>query len=168
LDPGPRRRGASWESFGAFFSRPQRLTWRRDGEDLDEMRFWFDADPRMLEAVQGTAGSSPLERCTEDGRCVPETPRLLIGGQGVSGNGFVDNAEYREWIWRTFEARAVDQETAAIAQVAYTNGVPFIAFRGLSDLAGGRDGPNRARHFATLAAGNAARAALSSLEAWKP
>ena len=85
----------------------------------------------------------------------------MTGGQGVSGNGFVDNAEYREWIWRSFEASAVDQETAAIAQVAYTNGTPFIAFRVLSDLAGGRDGANQARRLAGLAAGNAARAAAA-------
>jgi adenosylhomocysteine nucleosidase len=168
FDPGPRRRGASWESFGAFFSRPQRLTWRRDGADTDEMRFWFDVDPHMLESAQRTAGSSVLERCTPEGRCAPAPPRLVTGGQGVSGNGFVDNADYREWIWRTFEASAVDQETAAIAQVAYTNGVPFIAFRGLSDLAGGRQGPNRARDLGRLAAGNAARAALALLDQFDP
>jgi adenosylhomocysteine nucleosidase len=167
FDPGPRQRGSTWKGFGAFFSRPQRLTWRRDGADVDELRFWFDADPRMLEAAQRAAGSSALERCTPDGRCAPDAPRLVTGGQGVSGNGFVDNAEYREWIWRSFEASAVDQETAAIAQVAYTNGVPFIAFRGLSDLAGGREGPNRARDLACLAAGNAARAALAFLAAWE-
>jgi adenosylhomocysteine nucleosidase len=167
FDPGPRRRGSSWESFGVFFSRPQRLTWRRDGTDVDEMRFWFDVDPRMLEAVRRAAGSSALQRCTPEGRCAPAPPRLVTGGQGVSGNGFVDNADYREWIWRTFEASVVDQETAAIAQVAYTNGVPFIAFRGLSDLAGGREGPNRARALRGLAAGNAARAALAFLEAWE-
>ena len=61
----------------------------------------------------------------------------------------------------------MDQETAAIAQVAYTNGAPFIAFRSLSDLAGGRDGPNQARQLAALAAGNAARVALAFLEAWE-
>jgi adenosylhomocysteine nucleosidase len=167
FDAGPRLRGSSWEGFGAFFSRPQRLAWLRDGVEADEMRFWFDADPRMIEAAQRAAGSSSLERCTPDGRCAPEAPRLVIGGQGVSGNGFVDNADYRDWIWRSFAASAVDQETAAIAQVAYTNGVPFIAFRGLSDLAGGREGPNRARHLGGLAAGNAARAALAFLEEWE-
>ena len=167
LDAGPRLRGSSWESFGAFFSRPQRLTWQRDGVDVDEMRFWFEVEPRLLETVQRAAASSALEQCAPDGRCAPKAPRLVTGGQGVSGNGFVDNADYRRWIWRTFEARAVDQETAAIAQVAYINGSPFIAFRGLSDLAGGRDGPNQARELADLAAGNAARAALSFLEAWE-
>jgi adenosylhomocysteine nucleosidase len=167
FDPGVRLRGSTWDAFGAFFSRPQRLTWLRDGVDTDEMRFWFEADARMLAAVRRTARSSALEQCTPAGRCAPAAPRLVVGGQGVSGNGFVDNAEYREWMWRTFAARAVDQETAAIAQVAYTNGVPFIAFRGLSDLAGGREGPNRARHLGGLAAGNAARAVLAFLEEWE-
>jgi adenosylhomocysteine nucleosidase len=167
FDAGPRLRGAGWEGFGVFFSRPQRLTWLKDGVDADEMRFWFDADRRMLEVAERAVGSSALERCTPDERCAPKAPRVVAGGQGVSGNGFVDNADYREWIWRSFEASAVDQETAAIAQVAYTNGVPFIAFRGLSDLAGGREGPNQARDLAALAAGNAARAALSFLEAWE-
>jgi adenosylhomocysteine nucleosidase len=167
FDAGPRRRGSSWEGFGAFFSRPQRLTWHRGGVDVDEMRFWFDVHPPMLETVQRAVASSALEQCAPDGRCAPNAPRLVTGGQGVSGNGFVDNADYRRWIWRTFEASAVDQETAAIAQVAYTNGTPFIAFRGLSDLAGGRDGPNQARQLAGLAAGNAARAALAYLEAWE-
>jgi adenosylhomocysteine nucleosidase len=167
FDAGPRRRGSSWESFGAFFSRPQRLTWKRGGVEVDEMRFWFDVAPRMLETVRRAVASKALERCTTDGRCAPKAPRLVTGGQGVSGNGFVDNADYREWIWRTFEASAVDQETAAIAQVAYTDGTPFMAFRGLSDLAGGRDGPNQARQLAGLAAGNAARAALAFLEAWE-
>ena len=88
---------------------------------------------------------------------------MHVAGHGVSGNGFVDNAEYREWIWTTFEAHAVDMETAAIAQVAYGNDVPFIAFRGLSDLAGGHDGQNRARTFARLAAANAAAAVVAFL-----
>lgn len=168
FDPGSRRRGATLEGFGAFFTRPQRLTLRRGGEEIDELRLWFDAAPDLLAAARRAAESTALERCSLEGRCAPEAPRLVVGGQGVSGNGFVDNAEYREWIWRTFEAKAVDQETAAIAQVAYTNGVPFIAFRGLSDLAGGRDGPNRVLHLGSLAAGNAAGAVLAFLDTWMP
>ncbi len=168
FDLGPRGRGASWEGFGAFFSRPQRLTWRRGGTETDEMRFWFDVDPRMLEAVRRAAPSRALERCTPEGRCAPTAPRMVAGGHGVSGNGFVDNADYRKWIWRSFEASAVDQETAAIAQVAYINQVPYIAFRGLSDLAGGRDGPNRARDLGGLAAGNAARVALAFFDQFDP
>jgi adenosylhomocysteine nucleosidase len=166
FDPGLRQRGATFEGFGAFFSRPQRLTFRRGDEEIDEMRFWFDVGSDLLGAARWAAVSTDLERCSRDGQCAPGTPRMVVGGHGVSGNGFVDNVEYREWIWRTFEAKAVDQETAAIAQVAYMNDVPFIAFRGLSDLAGGRDGPNRVLELGSLAAGNAARALMTLLESW--
>ena len=166
LGSASRLRGANFEAFGAFSTRPQRLTLRRDGEETDEIRFWFAAEPDLVQAARRAAGSTALDRCSPEGRCAPEVPRLVVGGQGVSGNGFVDNAEYRQWIWRVFAAKAVDQETAAIAQVAYTNGVPFLAFRGLSDLAGGRDGPNRVLHLGSLAAGNAARTVLAVLEAW--
>ena len=42
-----------------------------------------------------------------------------------------------EYTFKTFQANVLDMETAAIAHVAYANGVPYIAFRSLSDLAGG-------------------------------
>ena len=163
-EPGPRRRGSNFEGFGMFVARPQRLTYVDDGIEIDESRFWFEADERLLAAARRSAGGVKLARCTERGDCVEAAPEVRIAGHGVSGNGFVDNAEYREWIWETFEAHAVDQETAAIAQIAYGNEVPFIAFRGLSDLAGGHDGQNRARTFARLAAANAAAAVVAFLE----
>ncbi len=47
-------------------------------------------------------------------------------------------------------------ESAAVAQVAFINGVPFIAFRSLSDLAGGEADSNRMDLFMTLASENAA------------
>ena len=167
-DAGPRRRGSSFEGFEMFVTRPQRLTYVESGVEVDESRFWFDVDERLLAAARRSAGRVKLARCTERGDCVEATPAVHIAGHGVSGNGFVDNAEYREWIWKTFEAHAVDQETAAIAQIAYGNDVPFIAFRGLSDLAGGHDGRNRARTFARLAAANAAAAVLAFLAALLP
>jgi adenosylhomocysteine nucleosidase len=47
-------------------------------------------------------------------------------------------------------------ESAAVAHVAYANRVPFIAFRSLSDLAGGGEGENQLGTFLELAADNAA------------
>ena len=46
-------------------------------------------------------------------------------------------------------------ESAAVAQVAYVNSVPFIAFRCLSDLAGGEADSNRMDLFMTMASENA-------------
>jgi adenosylhomocysteine nucleosidase len=47
-------------------------------------------------------------------------------------------------------------ESAAVAHVAYANDVPFIAFRSLSDLAGGGEGENQMGTFFQIAADNAA------------
>jgi adenosylhomocysteine nucleosidase len=47
-------------------------------------------------------------------------------------------------------------ESAAVAHVAYANGIPFIAFRSLSDLAGGGDGENEMATFMQLASNNSA------------
>ena len=49
--------------------------------------------------------------------------------------------------FETFGARVLDMESAAVAHVAYANGVPFIAIRSLSDLAGGGEGANQMAVF---------------------
>ena len=55
-----------------------------------------------------------------------------------------------------FGAEVLDMESAAVAHVAYVNGVPFIAFRSLSDLAGGDGDANQIHAFLGLAAKNSA------------
>jgi adenosylhomocysteine nucleosidase len=89
---------------------------------------------------------------------------VVVGGRGVSGPTFVDNAPYRQWVWQTFHADALDMETAAVAAVAYVNRVPFIAFRSLSDLAGG-GAKNEVAAFFGLAAANSAAVVLGYLRA---
>lgn len=64
-------------------------------------------------------------------------PDLIIGGTGVSGDLFVAADSARAFLADQFEARIVDMESAAAAQVAYLNGIPFIAVRAVSDHAGG-------------------------------
>ena len=54
-----------------------------------------------------------------------------------------------------------------MAHVAYTNGVPFLAFRSLSDLAGGGSGQNEVVTFFQLAANNSAKVVTAFLGAWK-
>ena len=65
-----------------------------------------------------------------------------------------------------FRANAVDMETSAVARVAHENNVPYIAFRSLSDLAGGGPGSNEIGTFFQLAADNAAAVVLTFLEGW--
>lgn len=93
--------------------------------------------------------------------------KLVIGGAGVSGNQFIDNREKRLWLSDRFHALVVDMESAAVAQVATANGVPFIIFRSASDLAGG-SGSATARgeidQFFQTAADNAATVVLTYLQ----
>lgn len=59
------------------------------------------------------------------------------GGTVVSGDVFVDSTPLKQTLIRDFNAVAAEMEGAAIAQVAYLNGVPFALIRAISDLAEG-------------------------------
>ena len=145
---------SDFEPFGMMHTRNQ--TVMRDGLDAPETRFWFDVDPDYLERAFEVAEGLTLADCGADGACLSEPPRVVVGGSGVSGAAFVDNAALRDWAFEQFEARVLDMESAAVAQVAYSNGVPFVAVRSLSDLAGGGEGANEMNTFLGLAAGNSA------------
>jgi adenosylhomocysteine nucleosidase len=69
--------------------------------------------------------------------CKSDAPKIHVRGNGVSVPTFVDNAEYRDYAYKTFDADALDMETASAIMVAYETGIPFLAFRSLSDLTGG-------------------------------
>jgi adenosylhomocysteine nucleosidase len=151
--------------FGMIHVRTEAV--RREGAPEGVTRFWFDADPDLLALAETVAPAIDLPACAEDGTCLSDAPRILVGGNGVSGAAFVDNAELREWTFDTFDARLLDMESAAVAQVAFANDVPFLAIRSLSDLAGGGDGENEMGTFLALAAGNSAtvlRALIAEME----
>lgn len=160
----PFIRDATMPAFGMFHPRPVEV--RSAGRTGLERKFWFDSDPALL-ATAKQLETLALERCDAERRCLSRAPRVVVGGNGVSGAAFVDNAAFREYTFRTFEANVLDMETAAMAHVAYANGVPFIAFRSLSDLAGGGEGANEMGTFFRIAADNSARVLLAFLAAWK-
>jgi adenosylhomocysteine nucleosidase len=149
--PAPRSDG--YANFGMMFPGPVRVA---RGDAPPETRFWFPVDPAMLETAKSLVGVAPLKRCVDASRCLEHAPKIVVGGPGVSGQAFVDNAAFRQYVHRTFAAKVLDMESAAVAHVAYANGVPFIAFRSLSDLAGGDEGPNQIQTFLTLASENSA------------
>ncbi|WP_425993834.1 5'-methylthioadenosine/S-adenosylhomocysteine nucleosidase [Caulobacter sp. DWR1-3-2b1] len=125
------------------------------GDSPPERRRWFPVDPAMLETARAIATTAPLARCVAN-QCLVHAPKVVVGGNGISAPVFLDNAAYRKYARATFQARVVDMESAAVAHVAYANGAPFIAFRSLSDLAGGGDGANEMHTFLQLASDNSA------------
>jgi len=160
-------RAGQFDNFGMMFPRGQLLDGGGPGPQPEARRFWFPADEGMLQVARGIADDVPLARCTEDGQCLEHMPEIVVGGNGVSGAVFVDNADFRQYLFDAFDAHAVDMETAAVAHVALANDVPFLGFRSLSDLAGGGPGANEIRTFGFLAADNSAAVLRRFLREWR-
>jgi adenosylhomocysteine nucleosidase len=140
-------------NFGMMFPQPVQIA---TGGSQPEKRYWFPVDPQLLATARRAMRAVTLKDCTPKQQCLGHKPKIVIGGHGVSGQAFVDNAAFREYARKTFAARVVDMESAAVAHVAYANGIPFIAFRSLSDLAGGGPGENEMGTFFQLASDNSA------------
>lgn len=139
-------------NFGMMY--PRAVTVTRDPakpEDLTE----FPVDPALLDLARRSVGGLTLQRCAAD-QCLAKPPKVVVGGAGGSGPVFVDNAAFRQYAHDVFGARVLDMESAAVAQVAYVNRTPFIAFRSLSDLAGGDPADNQFPVFLKFAAENSA------------
>lgn len=150
-------------AFGMMYPRPVEV--RSAARPAIHKQFWFPVDARMLAVAKGLTHFT-LARCLGQ-QCLNTAPRVQVGGNGVSGQAFVDNKVFREYAFNTFGAHVLDMETAATAMVAHSNGVPYIAFRSLSDLAGGGDGANEMTTFMGLAAANSAQVLVAFLSAWR-
>ncbi|MCF3651551.1 5'-methylthioadenosine/S-adenosylhomocysteine nucleosidase [Synoicihabitans lomoniglobus] len=122
------------ENFDMIFPDSIRAT-RGDGLGAREMPF-FPCDPELLDVARRVVPTLPP--MTKGGRTVD----ISVGGNGVAGTVFLDNARYREWIFKIWQARCLDMESTALAQVAWANEIPILIVRGLSDLAGGQHGKN--------------------------
>jgi adenosylhomocysteine nucleosidase len=137
---------------GMIAPQPVRMT---DGA----RRLYFSAAPALLAAL----------------RAADDAPATLIGGAGLSGQAYVNNADFGACLRDAYDARIVDMESAAVAQVAAANGLDFIAVRAVSDRVGApyaqpvqalEQDPAITRGM--LAAQNAVRALLRQLDASAP
>ncbi len=122
----------------------------------------FPADERLVALAKTVAASLPKMTVGE------RASRVNCGGTGVSGTVFCDNADYRKWVFATFQADCLDMESAAIAQVCWQNKTPCLIVRGLSDLAGGQTGKNQMIEFLHAAADHSALVLVKILQAYQP
>ncbi|MDF5723180.1 MAG: hypothetical protein PUP91_22450 [Rhizonema sp. PD37] len=67
------------------------------------LRFWFTVDPHMLAKARKI--NVELLNCApvdSNGKCnstpLDPVPRIIVGGNGLSGPTFVDNAAYRKYV----------------------------------------------------------------------
>ena len=119
-------------NFGMIFPIPVDV----QTEGHEDRMTGLPADPALLAAAKAALPYlPPLQKA---GHPV----HVTVGGTGVSGSVFLDNAEYRAWVYSVWKARCADMESAALAHVAYVNHTPLLVIRSLSDLAGGQHGAN--------------------------
>ena len=153
-----------YPNFGMMFPQNVQIA---NGSQAPEQKFWFHVDPNLMAQAKQLLANTKLDRCTSTQHCLSHTPKVVFGGNGVSGQSFMDNAELRQYVHQTFNANVVDMESAAVGHVAYTNQVPFIVFRSLSDLAGGGAGENEEGTFFELAAKNSSKLVIQYVSALK-
>lgn len=132
-----------------------------------EYKFDYEVDAEMLAIAK--ISRSQLDKCgtKQPNLCISTQPLVRTGGRGITGSAFLTNPDYRNYVFKTIKAVSIDMETTAFAHVAYANEIPFIAFRSLSDLAGG-DNSTEVGVFleSGLAESNSAKVTLGFLEAW--
>ena len=90
--------------------------------------------------------------------------QVQVGGNGVTGSVFVDNAEYRTWLREVFKANVAEMESASVAQVCFVNDIDWVIIRSVSDLAGGQKGKNEESVFDAIASGTGTRLMLGLLD----
>ncbi|KAA8734770.1 5'-methylthioadenosine/S-adenosylhomocysteine nucleosidase [Acinetobacter qingfengensis] len=133
-----------------------------------EMKTDFPVDEKMwniANKVQAQTQNSLEPICASKQKCYQ--PKIVMGKRGVSGGAFLANIEYRNYLHQYMQGDSVDMETAAVAQVAYSNEIPYIAFRSLSDLAGADHDPNVGAFFGSgVAQRNAAKLTMAFIKEW--
>ncbi|WP_092749625.1 5'-methylthioadenosine/S-adenosylhomocysteine nucleosidase [Acinetobacter boissieri] len=151
-----------YPNFGMIYPQDVQIA---NGTANPEEKFWFKVDANLLAQAKTILAKPALDRCTADKHCLSHNPKIIFGGNGVSGQSFMDNAALRQFASDTFKANVVDMESAAIGHVAYVNSVPFIVFRSVSDLAGGGAGENEEGTFFALAAKNSSQLVIQYVKA---
>ncbi|MCR4605626.1 MAG: 5'-methylthioadenosine/adenosylhomocysteine nucleosidase [Eubacterium sp.] len=94
------------------------------GLNPDFESVYFDVNKKIIEKVKSVHDAM-------------DTEYELHIGTIASGDQFISSHEKKVFIEETFGAYACEMEGAALAQVAFSNGVDFLVIRAISDLADG-------------------------------
>ncbi|WOL05474.1 bark storage protein A-like isoform X1 [Canna indica] len=104
------------------------------GKQMEEV-FWLQTNPEWFQVAEQL--EVELQRCVNESYCLPEAPKIVFGLKASTADVFLDNAAYREFLFKEFGVSTVDEESAAVVMTAMSANVPVVVFRGVSDLAGG-------------------------------
>ena len=76
------------------------------------------------------------KKLVEIAKTTPITEYKITSGRIVTGDQFIDDINKVTMLHNQFNAIACEMEGAAVAHTCYTNKIPFVVIRALSDMAG--------------------------------
>jgi nucleoside phosphorylase len=59
-----------------------------------------------------------LEKCVNSSLCLPQKPKLVVGLKGSTADIFVDNAAYRDFLYKAFGVSSADMESSAVVMAS--------------------------------------------------
>lgn len=147
----------AYENFG--YIHPEEMTIIKQGWDQPRQMPYFTATPELIELTnKAVQAVSPINM--PSGKPI----QIKVGGNGVTGSVFLDNAEYRNWLQRVYNAQVTEMESAAVGQVCFINDVDWVIIRSISDLAGGQHGKNDENVFDGIASGTGTKLMIGLLD----
>ena len=146
-----------YKNFG--FIHPEEMEVVKEGWDSPRQMPYFSASTKLLKYAEQAIANIPAITMPSG---VPIN--IHLGGNGVTGSVFLDNAEYREWLSQVYNAQVTEMESAAVGQVCFVNNVEWIIIRSISDLAGGQVGKNEENVFDAIASGTGTKLMIGLLD----
>ncbi len=123
----------------------------------------WSADSTSIGYAYGQVPGQPAVHQSDAGLVKLAQGAGAVPGQVASANAFATRESVRVIAERFPEAVIVDMETAAIAQVCGTEGIPFVSLRCVSDMCQGDGGAEFDEHLD----GASARSAQATLDLLK-
>jgi adenosylhomocysteine nucleosidase len=147
----------AYENFG--YIHPGEISVIKQGWKHPKQMPYFNATPELIElAKKAVEAVGPINM--PSGKPI----QVKVGGNGVTGSVFLDNAEYRTWLQRVYNAQVTEMESAAVGQVCFVNEVDWVIIRSISDLAGGQHGKNVENVFDGIASGTGTKLMIGLLD----
>lgn len=141
------------------FIHPEEMEVIKDGWETPKQMPYFSASKNLLSYAQQAIANIPAITMPS-GKPI----NIQLGGNGVTGSVFLDNAQYRKWLKDVYNAQVTEMESAAVGQVCFVNDVDWIIIRSISDLAGGQVGKNEENVFDAIASGTGTKLMIGLLD----
>jgi len=146
-----------YKNFG--FIHPEEMAIVKEGWDKPRQMPYFSVSSKLMQYAEQAINNIPTITMPSGAPI-----DIHLGGNGVTGSVFLDNAQYREWLRDVYKAQVTETESAAVGQVCFVNDVEWTIIRSVSDLAGGQEGKNEENVFDAIASGTGTKLMIGVLD----